>query len=281
MRTNAPYYRQATYRVLVNATGKKTAAGEKYEDEFGKTLLTEGVKGQTFDDKQPAIKRGASEFIKLRNDREVVVRSWDGAKYKYTQMEKRYFAKLKKEYVIEVPVKTQGHKSAAEQGRTRTRDSTYERHAYMPVSHVGVAAIFANASLSPAQLEKRIKLSVMRALPYVTDEHGKKGRTRVKPGKLDFRRNREVAFFRERERERELTMCTRTRTQAHAQRAQLGTCSSHLVLGRPLRRVPSGDHSYAIFAQRCLGMPSNRFLQLCSRLNRTATQSLTPCDSNA
>ena len=82
IRTNAPFYRQATYRVLADAAGKKTAAGRHYEDEYGVTLLTQGVKGQTFDDKQPVIKRGASEYIKLRNDREVVVRTWDGAKYK-------------------------------------------------------------------------------------------------------------------------------------------------------------------------------------------------------
>ena len=50
VRTNAPYYRQATYRVLVDATGRKTAAGNHYEDEYGKNLLTQGVKGQTFDD---------------------------------------------------------------------------------------------------------------------------------------------------------------------------------------------------------------------------------------
>ena len=58
IRTNAPYYRQATYRDWVDATGTKTAAGNYFEDQFRKTLLTEGVKGQTFDDKQPVIKRG-------------------------------------------------------------------------------------------------------------------------------------------------------------------------------------------------------------------------------
>ena len=73
-----------------------------------------------------------------------------------------------------MPVNIIGHRSASEQGRSRTRDSTYTRKAYMPVSHFGVAAIFANSSLSEAQLEKRIKDSVMRKLPYVIDEHGKK-----------------------------------------------------------------------------------------------------------
>ena len=34
LRTNAPYYNTATYRLLVDAAGKKTAAGEYYEDEF-------------------------------------------------------------------------------------------------------------------------------------------------------------------------------------------------------------------------------------------------------
>ena len=152
VRANSPYYRQATYRVLVDSTGKETAAGNHYEDEYGKTLLTDGVRGQTFNDKQAVIKRGASEYIKLRNGSEVVVRSWTGTKYIYTATGKRYFANSKKEYVIEVPVNIIGHRSAQEQGRARTRETTYERHAFMPVSHFGVAAIFANASLTSAQL---------------------------------------------------------------------------------------------------------------------------------
>jgi hypothetical protein len=76
--------------------------------------LTEGVRGQSFDDKQAVIKRGASEYIKLRNRAEVIVRSWNGAQYKYTQTGKRYFAKQKKEYVIEIPVNIIGHRSANE-----------------------------------------------------------------------------------------------------------------------------------------------------------------------
>ena len=73
-----------------------------------------------------------------------MVRTWDGPKYKYSQMGKRFFAGQKKEYVIEVPFKIKGRRSVQEQGWTRTRDSTYERHAFMHVSHFGVAAIFAN-----------------------------------------------------------------------------------------------------------------------------------------
>ena len=153
VRTNAQFYQTSTHRGLVDATGKLTAAGNHHEDEYGKTLLTDGVRGQTFNDKQPVIKRGASEYIWLRNAKEVVVRTWDGSKYKYTQMGKRYFAKQRREFFIEVPVKIIGHRSAQEQGRTRTRDNTYERHASMPVSHFGVSAIFANSSLSEAQLE--------------------------------------------------------------------------------------------------------------------------------
>ena len=76
----------------MNASGNKTPAGEYYEEEFNQKLLTEGVKGQTFNDKQAVIKRGASEYIVLRNGTEVIVRSWNGAKYKYTQTGKRYFA---------------------------------------------------------------------------------------------------------------------------------------------------------------------------------------------
>ena len=174
IRTNAPYYKTATYRLLVNASGNKTPAGEYYEDVFNQILMTDGVKGQTFNDKQAVIKRGASEYIKLRNGTEVIVRTWNGSKYKYTQTGKRYFAKQKTEYVIEIPVNIIGHRSANEQGRARTRDSSYTRNAYMPVSHFGVAAIFANASLTSTQRVKRLKDAVMRKLPYVINERGQK-----------------------------------------------------------------------------------------------------------
>ena len=39
LRTNAPYYNTATYRLLVDATGKKTAAGEYYEEEFNQNFI--------------------------------------------------------------------------------------------------------------------------------------------------------------------------------------------------------------------------------------------------
>ena len=39
IRTNAPYYKTGTYRLLVNASGVRTYAGRYYEDEFGQHLL--------------------------------------------------------------------------------------------------------------------------------------------------------------------------------------------------------------------------------------------------
>jgi hypothetical protein len=56
---------------------------------FDQILLTEGVKGQTFNDNQGVTKRGASEYIVLRNGKEVVVRTWQGTKYTYTAIGKR------------------------------------------------------------------------------------------------------------------------------------------------------------------------------------------------
>jgi hypothetical protein len=67
-----------------------------------------------------------------------------------------------------------GYRSASEAGRSRTRDGTYTRQAYMPISHFQVGAIFANASLTFAQQEKRIKDAVMRKLPYVLNSQGEK-----------------------------------------------------------------------------------------------------------
>ena len=55
IRTNANYYNTATYRLLVDASGKKTTACDYYEDEFNQNLLADGVRGQTFDDCQAVI----------------------------------------------------------------------------------------------------------------------------------------------------------------------------------------------------------------------------------
>jgi hypothetical protein len=167
---------KATYRVLADATGKLTAAGRHWEDEYGdgEPLLTVGIKGQTFNEQQPVTQRGASEFIKLRSGREVIVRSWNGLKYIYTALGRKYFQKQRKEYVIEVPVIIRGMRTAQERGRARARDGGYQRKAFMPVSHFGVSQIFANASLSPAQLEKRIKDLVLKKLAHVENEDGDK-----------------------------------------------------------------------------------------------------------
>ena len=100
IQTNALYYKTATNRLFVNASGGKTTAGACYEDEFGPNLLTEGVRGQTFNDEQAVTKRGSSEYIVLRNGKEVDVRTWYGSKYKYTVLGKRFFAKQKKRNIL-------------------------------------------------------------------------------------------------------------------------------------------------------------------------------------
>ena len=42
IRTNALFYKTATYRLLVDASGVKTPAGVYFEDEFGQNMLTDG-----------------------------------------------------------------------------------------------------------------------------------------------------------------------------------------------------------------------------------------------
>jgi hypothetical protein len=164
----------ATYRVLVDATGELTQAGIHWEDATGEPLLSKKRKGHTFTPNQETVKKGASETIALRNGQQVVVRSWDGSKYKYTATGRRYYAKRKKEYIIEIPVRILGHRSAAERGRTRSRNEEYTRHAYMPVSQFGISQIFANSSMTEAQREKTIKNAVLGKLAYVVNDDGKK-----------------------------------------------------------------------------------------------------------
>jgi hypothetical protein len=77
VRTNAPSDNQLQYRVLANADGELTSAGRAWQDMVGPDapLLTTGTRGQTFQSDQPTEQRGESEYIKLRNGKEAIVRT--------------------------------------------------------------------------------------------------------------------------------------------------------------------------------------------------------------
>ena len=141
VRTNAPSESKARYRVLAQADGELTSAGRAWQDMVGPDapLLTTGTRGQTFQSDQPTEQRGASEYIKLRNGKEAIVRTWTGSNFVYTQMGRAYFAKKPSKYIVEVPVKIVGRRSANEAGRgNRGRAGDYTREAYMPVSVFGI-----------------------------------------------------------------------------------------------------------------------------------------------
>ena len=58
------------------------------------------------------------------------IRTWNGNKYTYTAVGKKFFKLRKSEYLVEIPVKIIGRRESHGRGQ-----GTYERTAYMPVSH--------------------------------------------------------------------------------------------------------------------------------------------------
>ena len=68
------------------------AFGNKPYQKDGRILVRtdDEIKGKTFSPDQKLIKKNATEYIKLRNGTNAVVRTWDGSKnkYKYTAIGK-------------------------------------------------------------------------------------------------------------------------------------------------------------------------------------------------
>ena len=90
---------------LVNTTGERTALGEYYEQKSSNELPAGG-----FDPTQAPFREGNTEFIKMRSGEERAVRRYDPAdnEYKFTKLGKSFYSRLKRNYVVQIPVKVKG-----------------------------------------------------------------------------------------------------------------------------------------------------------------------------
>ena len=87
---------------LSDASGALTAAGNEYEQRTGETLPDSGFQNQR------AIRKGNTETIGLRDGRRGVTRKWNAAssRWDFTKLGTRYYKRLRRNYVVQVPVTT-------------------------------------------------------------------------------------------------------------------------------------------------------------------------------
>ena len=111
---------------LVSTTGERTALGEYYEQQSSNELPVGG-----FDPTQSSYREGNTEFIKMRSGEEPAVRRYDPAdnEYKFTKLGKSFYSRLKRNYVVQIPVKVKGR---------RKDGSFYNIKSTLPISKMGV-----------------------------------------------------------------------------------------------------------------------------------------------
>ena len=125
--------------ILVNTTGERTALGEYYEQKSSNELPVGG-----FDPTQSSYREGNTEYIKMRSGEERAVRRYDPAdkEYKFTKLGKSFYARLKRNYVVQIPVKVKGK---------RKDGSYYNIKSTLPISKMGVDRIEMPLNLTAEQ----------------------------------------------------------------------------------------------------------------------------------
>ena len=102
---------------------------------------------------------GDTEYIKDLKGNEHQARRWSGQTYTYTRLGRTYYDANTAKFVVSVPARIEGRRGA---GRNHRRDGeTYERRAWMPVSHFGVGEIELSERLTAAEKQIRIKKLVL------------------------------------------------------------------------------------------------------------------------
>ena len=114
---------------LLNSQGERTTLGEYYEQKSSDELPVGG-----FDPTQAPFREGNTEFIKMRNGEESAVRRYDPAEneYKFTKLGKSFYSRLKRNYVVQIPVMVKGK---------RKDGSYFNIKSTLPISKMGVDRI--------------------------------------------------------------------------------------------------------------------------------------------
>ena len=133
------------YHQLVGTSGVKTRLGEYYEQQSSDELPVGG-----FDPTQSPFREGNTESIRMRSGEERAVRRYDPAEneYVFTKLGKSFYARLKRNYVVQIPVKIKGK---------RKDGSSFNIKSTMLISKMGVDRIEMFLNLTAAQRTAKIK----------------------------------------------------------------------------------------------------------------------------
>jgi len=131
--------------ILVNPRGERTNSGEYYKQKTSNELPFGG-----FDFTQSPFREGNTEFIKMRNGEERAVRRYSPVdnEYKLTVLGKSFYSRLKRNYVVQIPVLVKGR---------RKDGSYYNIKSTLPISKMGVDRIQMRLNLTAQQRTQKIK----------------------------------------------------------------------------------------------------------------------------
>ena len=140
------------FQTLVDASGQLSAAGTYYQEQTRAELPVGG-----FDNQQAPTRSGDTEYISMRDGTQRATRRWDPATqdYKFTALGKKYFGRLKRNYVVQVPVRVTG---------VRKNGTQYQIRSTLPIAKLGVDRVELPLNLTVAQRNARIKDIVKRQL---------------------------------------------------------------------------------------------------------------------
>ena len=136
---------------LTRPNGALTRAGQFYYQLAGRQPPS-----RQFDDSQPLIREGASDFILLRSGLKKLVRTLapDG-NYHLTKLGKAFFKEKYTEWLAHVPVRIRGR---------RKNGRGYERLDYLPVTSLNVGLQRQNDGLSEGQVARNVQQAVLQKL---------------------------------------------------------------------------------------------------------------------
>ena len=145
--------RQGTrFQTLVDSAGQRTQAGIYYEQASSSNLPAGG-----FDYSQAPTRSNDTEYIRMRSGEQRSTRRWDPARqdFIFTDLGRSYYSRLKRSYVVQVPVRITG---------TRKDGSTYHIRSTLPVFRLGIDRVELPLNYTRARRNARIKQLVSNQL---------------------------------------------------------------------------------------------------------------------
>ena len=135
----------ARFQTLVDASGERTAAGRYFEQASAQDLPVGG-----FDTSQAPMRSGDTEYVTMRSGEQRATRRWDPTSqdYRFTALGKSYYARLKRNYVVQVPVRVIG---------TRKDGSQYQIRSTLPIAKLGIDRVQLPLNLTTPQRTRRIR----------------------------------------------------------------------------------------------------------------------------